>query len=564
MLIETFIFLFFFLVIITSIIGYGLLAGSFLRLNILNFNIGIFGLLGIFFCTLISYTTHLFFSHGVIHNLIINLFGIILFLFFLLKNFNDYKKNLLNLTLITLILLPGLFISKNHDDFPYYHLPYILNLIEHKLQFGIGNLNIAFRTPSSLFYLQSLFYLPYIKYYLVHCIGLIFLIFVNSILIDYIFYKKTNPFSYYIKIFSSIFFLFINIQFWRLADYGTDRAGQLVSLIIFIIFFQILNTKNRNLVFQYTKLLIIFLLYIISIKSYFFSYILLFFIIIYILFKYNLIKKILSDIRLFLLSIIFIITFTLINLSNSGCIIYPLQLTCYDNFLWSVSRASIIELSQWYEIWSKAGAGPNFRVENPEIYIKELNWIKGWIDRYFFKKVTDTIGLIFAICAIYFFLITYRNKYKKNKLTYLPVYFFVLILFLIWFFKHPDLRYGGFVLVSGLFFIPFSFYLSHYSIGRFRKNILAVVIFLALFSYTGRNIYRIIQEVNRNDNFKYVSFPYFHIEKIEFKEKILGKNNLKFYLSKDPWCWATPSPCSADDKIIAEDLIGYNVFLKNK
>ena len=204
MLVETFIFLSFFFIIFISIIGYGLLVGSFLRLNILNFNIGIFGLLGIFFCTLISYLTHLFFSHDTIHNSIIILFGITLFLFFLLKNPHNYKKDLLNLTLITIILLPGLFISKNHDDFPYYHLPYILNLIEHKLQLGIGNLNIAFRTPSSLFYLQSLFYLPYVKYYLVHCIGLVVLIFVNSILINYIFDKKYNSFSYFIEILSSV------------------------------------------------------------------------------------------------------------------------------------------------------------------------------------------------------------------------------------------------------------------------------------------------------------------------------------------------------------------------
>jgi hypothetical protein len=564
MLVETIIFLFFFLVIIISIIGYGLLTGYFLRLNILNFNIGIFGLLGIFFCTLISYCTHLFFSHGIIHNSIINLFGVIFFLFFFLKNYNNYKKDFFNLALITIVLLPGLFISKNHDDFPYYHLPYILNLIEHKLQFGIGNLNIAFRTPSSLFYLQSLFYLPYVKYYLVHCIGLIVLIFANSILIDYIFYKKNNSFCYFIKIFSSICFLFINIQFWRLAEFGTDRAGQLVSLIVFIIIFKILNSKNRNLIFQDIKLLTVLLLYLISIKSYFFSYILLFFIIIYILFKHNLVKKMLLDSRLFLLSIIFLITFTIANLSNTGCIIYPLQFTCYENFSWSVSRESIIELSQWYEIWSKAGAGPNFRIENPEIYIKELNWIRGWIDRYFFKKVTDTIGLAFAICVIYFFLIRYRSKYKKNNITYLPIYFFVLTLFLIWFFKHPDLRYGGFVLLGILFFIPLSLYLSHYFIGSFKKKILALVIFLALFSYNGRNIYRIIQEVNRSDNFKYITFPYFHIEEVKYKEKILGKNNIKLYLSEDPWCWATPSPCSTDDTIMIKDLSGYNVFLINK
>ena len=31
--------------------------------------------------------------------------------------------------------------------------------------FGLGNFNHGFRTPSSIFYLNSLFYLPVIKYY---------------------------------------------------------------------------------------------------------------------------------------------------------------------------------------------------------------------------------------------------------------------------------------------------------------------------------------------------------------------------------------------------------------
>ena len=161
-------------------------------------------------------------------------------------------------------------------------------------------------------------------------------------------------------------------------------------------------------------------------------------------------------------------------------------------------------------------------------------------------------------------MIRYKSKYKKNKINYLLIYYFIIILFLIWFFKHPDLRYGGFVLVSTLFFVPLSFYLSHYSLDSFKKNILTLVIFLTLLSYSSRNIYRIIQEVNRSDNFKYASFPYFHIEEIQYEEKIIGKNNIKFYLSKDSWCWATPAPCSSDDKITTQDLNGYNVFLKKK
>ena len=36
----------------------------------------------------------------------------------------------------------------------------------------------------------------------------------------------------------------------------------------------------------------------------------------------------------------------------------------------------------------KAGAGPGFRVDDPEIYIEKFNWLENWIDKYFFNKVS--------------------------------------------------------------------------------------------------------------------------------------------------------------------------------
>ena len=58
------------------------------------------------------------------------------------------------------------FISKTNEDFPYYHLPMSLQLVENKLQFGLGNINIAYNHFSSLFHINSLFYLPVTKEYL--------------------------------------------------------------------------------------------------------------------------------------------------------------------------------------------------------------------------------------------------------------------------------------------------------------------------------------------------------------------------------------------------------------
>ena len=565
MLSEIFIFLFFYILIIISIIGYGLSVGNILRLNLLQTNIGIIGLLGLFFLALISYFTHLFFSHGYTHNLIINFIGNIIFFFFIFKNPTYFKKHLLKLVLFTLLFLPGLFISKNHDDFPYYHLPYILNLIENKIQFGLGNLNIAFRTPSSLFYIQSLFYFPFLKYYLVHSLGLIILIFTNLILIEFIFYKNNNYFKNFLKILSSLSFLFINIQFWRLSEFGTDRGGQLISLIVFLYIFIILNdNKNRSLFLQNVKILIVFLIFLISIKSYFLSYTVLLIIIFYKVCSENLIKKILSDFFLILLIFIFILLFSIVNLSNSGCLFYPLQFTCYYNFLWSIDQKEVFELSKWYEIWSKSGAGPNFRVENPENYIKGLNWITGWFTRYFLNKPLDVLGLIFVISLFYSVLIKFNSKYIIKKVIYLPVFLAILTLFFVWFLKHPDLRYGGFILLGVIFFVPLSLYLSNFLLSNFKKKVLALVIILVIISYPLRNIYRINQELNRNDNFKYNSFPYFHVEKIKYKEKTLGENNINFYLSEDPWCWATPSPCSTDNNINVKNLYGYNIFFKKK
>ena len=54
-------------------------------------------------------------------------------------------------------------------------------------------------------------------------------------------------------------------------------------------------------------------------------------------------------------------------------------------------------MNNWYEQWSKAGAGPNFRVDNPELIFKILIGYN-WIDKYFFNKsFRFFIGIIFLI-----------------------------------------------------------------------------------------------------------------------------------------------------------------------
>ena len=89
------------------------------------------------------------------------------FIIFLRGLFSTIKK-LKKTFILFLILIIGIYVFKNHDDFPYYHLTYSLTLSENKYLFGLGRLGHGFRTHSSLFYFHSILYLSYIKYFLFH------------------------------------------------------------------------------------------------------------------------------------------------------------------------------------------------------------------------------------------------------------------------------------------------------------------------------------------------------------------------------------------------------------
>ena len=110
---------------------------------------------GLLILCIYSYLSSLFISHSELHNFLILLLGLFCFFYFKFKN-NDQNK-LLSLLLIVYFL--GFLIFKTHDDFPYYHFNYSYYLTQMPTTMGIGNFNLGLRTPSSIFYLNSLFYL---------------------------------------------------------------------------------------------------------------------------------------------------------------------------------------------------------------------------------------------------------------------------------------------------------------------------------------------------------------------------------------------------------------------
>ena len=270
-MVKFFLLYFYFILIVSSILGYGFLLAKFLNKNLLKYNLGYIGILGLLSLVLVSYTTIFFVKHDYVHNLIIHFIGLISFSFFFRKLKLD--KDYILLIILIFFLSSALFILKNHDDFSFYHLTYALSLTENKIQLGLANLGHVYRHHSSLFYLNSLIFLPYIKFYLFHSIGFITLTFVNFICLSFILNKKKfNNFNY-IYIFYLLVFAYINSKFYRISAYGTDIAAQLIVLVLIpLVLITIKKNLSKHEFESNVQLLILFICYIITVKPYFIVY----------------------------------------------------------------------------------------------------------------------------------------------------------------------------------------------------------------------------------------------------------------------------------------------------
>jgi hypothetical protein len=562
-ILKTLIFISFYFLIFLSCLGFGFLFLRFIKIYDDKINLGIVGILGICFLTFLSYLTNFFVAHSYFHNVLLHSVGLLCFFYLFISKQLD-KKNFFLLLILLIFFVSGLFLSKNNEDFPYYHLAFTINLVESNTIIGLGNFNSGYRTPSSLFYFHSLLYLPYIKYYLFHSSGILILTFANFFLLQNIFYESLNRNNNFIKILSLLIFTFVNLVFARLAEYGSDRAGQIIVFIIFILFLQSLNKKLIN--FNIFKIITILIIYIITIKSYFIVYLFLFSIIIYNLKNYNILKLINKNLVFIIIIFSFLILHFISNFLNNGCLLYPLPISCFDNFLWSLNIDNVRENNIWYELWAKAGATPNYIVQDRKNYIEFLNWFPNWINNYFFTKGTDFFAVLFSI-IFFFFIILFLFKKKKNrKLTkknYKNLYFSIAFFSIIWFFKHPDLRYGGYVLVSSLFLIPASIYFEKFDIKKSKKLLIykyVVIFVLIIFNY--KNVMRINSEFNRLDRYQYKNFPFYYIEKVNFTIKNT-KSDIIFYVPNNNNCWATPFPCIEDhDKIDMKEFGFFKIFFK--
>jgi len=496
----------YYFLILISILGYGFFFLEIFKKKTSSTNLGYVGLFGIFVLLLYSYLSNFILAHSEIHNILLIILGLILSFLKLFKNFSSYKKEFILTILVFCLISSSLFLYKNHDDFPYYHFQYTYYLTQQSFYIGVGQFNHGFRTPSSIFYLNSLFYLPHAKYYLFHLGSIYILGFANIILLkkidnffSYLNLKKKINVTNYLSLFSIIF---INIFFYRIAEHGTDRSAQILIFLLIIelmIFINLKRIKSEDLFNLYLLAALI-----ISLKAFYILYAVFFIpLLLFVKSKNQTYIQAISFlfINKFFSIFLLMLFFTLFTyFINTGCIIYPLSFTCFDNFNWGIAKEQVIRMNNHYELWSKAGLTPTSKVSNPSEYIQGFNWVKNWIDLYFFNKVSDFIlGLVVTVFIVVFFFKKHFFKVKNkkiNKFFYL-IYIIIIILGVEWFYNHPALRYGGYCIIALLIFIPICLKLDINNVNykHYIKSVIILLILTALV-FNIRNINRIVKEIN--------------------------------------------------------------------
>ena len=204
-------------------------------------------------------------------------------------------------------------------------------------------------------------------------------------------------------------------------------------------------------------------------------------------------------------------------------------------------------------------------VENSENYVKGLNWISFWFKNYFITKVSDFIlVVIFILIVVYSFLskkkFSLKKKYLFNNKFFIIIYGLISFLFLFWFFKFPQLRYGGYVLVYFVLSIPpiFLFYDINFKNIFLRKKIITLII-LSFIIFNFKNLIRIKNEINNENLNNFKNFPLFFVKEIESSIKYIDEHKV-YYVTKS--CWAVHSTCVRDLKFNVKKKKGYIFYYR--
>ena len=457
----------------------------------------------------------------------LNLFTILIgvFFFFNSRSLIFLKKKIIEIILILFTIFPGIIISKLHEDWAGYHFPFIDQISNYRPILGLSKIDMHLAYASFLSYFQKKFFLPYYDFKLINIP--IFLIFFNIIL----FLIKTC--SNIKKQFVVIFFLILItllLKFTRFSEFGYDAPTNIILLSIFIIYCFEKNQRN----FFRINYSLYFLLFVLSVT---FKANAIFFLPIFIIISYNKIRekshKFIDSYKNIFLIIALSSCFFLDNLIRSGCFFYFLKESCFDNDIipWAINESQISNFSIYAELWAKGFYHQKELItQDPNLYLNIKIWLSNWYKIHFHYHVIEFILIPFTLFLLLFFLLKKTNKDNIVDFNKIKIYLLLSSITSIFFWLNtlPDIRFAKAIIV--IFFcciINFFIQKKNFTYLNFIKSL----IIISLFLYSGKNIKRIYDEFKRNDNHKFVNYPFPPQNRIKYEKDSINK--IKFTINND-------------------------------
>ena len=202
--------IYFFLIILFVLSSGHFLAKLILKRNSYAIEIHELGFLGIFFCTLLSTFLHFFLPLNQFLNLMIAIILILHFFFtytFKKENFKISYSKLLYLFPFLIVVIMSIKYKPN-EDYGFYHLPYIINLVNEKIIFGLANLQAQYAWNSTWLNFSSIFYLPLIELKGTQLSNSVLFFFIILFFFKNNFYENKNgKLSFYLILFFSFYLI---------------------------------------------------------------------------------------------------------------------------------------------------------------------------------------------------------------------------------------------------------------------------------------------------------------------------------------------------------------------
>jgi hypothetical protein len=447
---------------------------------------------------LLSYLIYITIGTNLTLNIIIIIAGLILYLKHKVE-LNSLKFSYLILSFF--LIFSVMVISKTHEDFNTYHYFSIFEVFNNNLRIGISNLNGRFFHSSLLTLNQSIIVLPYLNFKLIHLP--IFSIYFCTVgyFVSVLFTKKLKKEEIFFSILCVVILL---VKFNRLSEYGYDYIAQFILLIIFHkIYF--LYSEDKQII----KAILYFLLAII-IKPISLFFIPIMFFVLYKK-KFNFYKDIPKS-KYFL---IFLLSLTLLSSSffKTGCLFYPLNSTCFSSgkVSWS-EKDRVLNYSKEVKIWAKGYVAQKNskykKISDKDIFAKNFNWLKFWIEKHFFYKIFEFLSIIIStIVVINFYFIRKKSNFCEFNRDKIVMLFLSFLSVLFWLNTVPQFRFG-FASIIIFLYVLFD-YLFGLKILFNKKKFFNLLVF-TLIILNLKNFNRINDEFKRDDFYKFKNFPFYN------------------------------------------------------